>query len=266
MDIQLPDRCFVSHSYGDEASIRRLRQAKPQNVELDLFPREDPDASRPISDDIIPRILAGDGLIYLIGGESERSDWVLFERDFALRAGKPVFAFDPDEAKFFPEDDLPLDLRVQLLVSEGSSVRARNMLDWMRDQRNFELTEVKLAHRIKDIPAFFEDVANARQLLLVLVDDETADFNGWRWQLEHEDLVSEMDVPDDWWPPPTLYARIDSRWEPEVDSDPEVASFAKSEGMTFDINVDLVENPGDAGINWNRVDDLIVLISRMLAD
>ena len=74
------------------------------------------------------------------------------------------------------------------------------------------------------------------------------------------------DVPDGWWPPPTIYARIDSEWEAPSDPDPEAWVILAEMYPFLRSMLDLVENAGADGLNWNRVDDLIIRITLWLAD
>ena len=262
MKIELPKTCFVSRSYDDTEAYNSLKKSIPRGVKLVPFAQEQPDPAKAVSDKIVPRILSCDGLIYLEGGHSAESGWVEFERDYALRNGKPVFAFDPETGEFAHVHRAPLDLDVQIFVSPKSRKLAQKMIKWMRSNRNFHIGDLAPVRRMKDVPEFFEGMAKARQLVIWLVDDITADHIGFEKQLEDEDFV--LDVPEDWWPTPKIFARIDSRWEPESYPDTETWLVALNEGYTLQLDVDLIKRGAD-GLNWNRVDDLIVKITIELA-
>ncbi len=264
MKVELPNRCFVSHSYRDEDAIQSLEKSVPPNVKLVKFKWKKPDVSNAVSDNIIPKILRCDGLVYLEGGHSAKSAWVRFERDYGLRTEKPVFAFDPKTKEFFRDRGKPLDLRVQVFVSEKSMKRARKLLKWMRRNRQFDIGEVAPVHHMGDIQQLLEDIANDQKLVVWLVDDDTEGYFGFERELEDGDV--ELDVPDGWWPPPRIFARIDPQWEPWTDPDPEVYAVGAGEGYVLPDMIDLVEGAGADGLNWNRVDDLIVQITLCLAD
>ena len=74
--VKLPNRCFVSHSYRDKTAIRSLEKSVPPNVKLVKFKWKKPDVSNAVSDNIVPKILKCDGLVYLEGGQSAKSAWV----------------------------------------------------------------------------------------------------------------------------------------------------------------------------------------------
>ncbi len=82
----------------------------PKGVMPFVFP---PITVRPeefVSDPFIDSVLANDGLIYLRGGTSDRPFSVALERDYALRAGKKVFAFDSTTCELTRDMGGPLDL------------------------------------------------------------------------------------------------------------------------------------------------------------
>lgn len=106
-DVLPPGRYFISHSYADaetrEALIARLpAQAKPY-----IFPPITVEPDEFVSNALIAGIKQCDGVIYLRGGHSARSFWVAFERDYALRAGKPVYAYDPASGRIIPHEAQP---------------------------------------------------------------------------------------------------------------------------------------------------------------
>ena len=92
---KLPRRCFISHSCADINERERLLQILPSDVEPVIFPPISVAPDEMISDRLVESILGCDGLIYLASGNSATSFWVAFERDYALRSRKEVFAFHP---------------------------------------------------------------------------------------------------------------------------------------------------------------------------
>ena len=175
-----------------------------------------------------------------------------------------MFAFDPKNKEFFRDRGKPLDLRVQVFVSEKSMKRAHKLLKWMKQNRQFDIGEVAPVRRMKEIPQLLEDIANAQKLVVWLVDDDTKGY--FRFERELKDADLGLDVPDGWWPPRKIFARIDPQWEPDTYPDTETYIAARNEGYVLPDMLDLVEGAGADGLNWNRVDDLIVQITLSLAD
>jgi hypothetical protein len=264
--IKLPKKCFVSHSYRDEAVLLSLRKILPAHVETVIFPREEPQRDRAVSDGIVPRILECEALIYLMGGYSKNSSWVHFERDFALRAKKRVIAYDPKRGQLLLDNDDPIELRVQVLVSLEQEKRARTMLAWMRDRRHFDIADVKPVRRMDEIQGLAERLCTAQKLVLWLLDDETAAVAGLLLDgIDDFEDYFVRDMPEGWWPPPMMFARIDPRWAKATSADPDIDAYIRENDARRHA-IDLVEGVGGDELNWNRVDDLIVRLTFRLAD
>ena len=139
MSIALPAKCFISHSYAETAALEQLRRILPDSVTPLVFP---PIQARPdefVSKPLIEALLGCDGLIYLGGGASDRSFWVAFERDYALRSSKPVFRFDVSTAELSPDSDRPLDLAVFASYHRNDETRVRQMCEFLYKERNFDV-------------------------------------------------------------------------------------------------------------------------------
>jgi hypothetical protein len=107
MNLPLPAKCFIWHSYADTAARERLLCILADSVTPVVFP---PIQARPhefVSKPLIEAILDCDGLIYLRGGVSDRSSWVAFERDYALRSSNPVFRYDVSTSELSQDSDKP---------------------------------------------------------------------------------------------------------------------------------------------------------------
>lgn len=134
----LPGRCFVSHSYQDGGVVTALKE-RLTSAQLDVFGRVDPDPRLAVSEGILARILSCEALVYLRGGASASSFWVAFERDYALRAGRPVYAWDPDTGELAQDHALPLDLDVRVVLHREDEARVGELLQWMKTERHVEL-------------------------------------------------------------------------------------------------------------------------------
>jgi nucleoside 2-deoxyribosyltransferase len=94
-------RLFISHAYRDDDALNRLGDAAlPDAASPVIFPAIEVSASQRVSDDLMAAIRDCDGLVYLDTARSKTSFWVLFERNYALRLGKPVYAFNPRRRSF----------------------------------------------------------------------------------------------------------------------------------------------------------------------
>ena len=139
MNIPLPAKCFISHSYADTAARERLLRILPASVEPLIFPPIQAKPDEFVSKPLIEAILACDGLIYLRGGASDRSFWVAFERDYALRSGKPVFCYDVGRSELSPDTDKPLDLAMFPSYHGGDRERVRQICQFLDKKRNFDV-------------------------------------------------------------------------------------------------------------------------------
>jgi hypothetical protein len=139
MNISLPAKCFISHSYADTAARERLLRILPDSVAPIVFP---PIQARPdefVSKPLIEAILGCDGFIYLRGGASDRSFWVAFERDYALRSNKAVFRYDVGTSELSSDSDKPLDLAVFASNHAGDWKRVRQICEFLYKERNFDV-------------------------------------------------------------------------------------------------------------------------------
>ncbi|HEY5002718.1 MAG TPA: toll/interleukin-1 receptor domain-containing protein [Ktedonobacteraceae bacterium] len=137
----LPKRCFISHSYKDSAIRQQLIDSLPKGVQPIIFPSITARPSQMISRNLISTILRCDGLIYLEGGYSQSSFWVAFERDFALRARKKVFAFIPQTSRLRLDTSAPLHLPIFLCHSgtDKDYTRVERIIRFMRVGRFFDI-------------------------------------------------------------------------------------------------------------------------------
>jgi len=78
-------------------------------------------------------------LIYLRGGASDSSFWVALERDYALRAGKKVFAFDSATGELTRDAGSPLDLAAFASYSRRDADRVRHIADYLNQKRHFDM-------------------------------------------------------------------------------------------------------------------------------
>ncbi len=92
-----------------------------------------------VSNELIAAILNCDSLIYLDGENSARSFCVAFERDYAKRTGKLVFAADPLTLAIRPDTSAALDLPIFADHTHRDYDHIRRILNFMRHERFFDL-------------------------------------------------------------------------------------------------------------------------------
>src|SRR5262249_21001337 len=108
----LPRRCFISHAYADEESLKELLLQLPEYVSPLVFPAIEVRPDQRVSDDLIEAILDCPGLIYLESEKSSKSFWVNFEKDYALRARRRVYGYDAASHRLTRDSSPPKSLRV----------------------------------------------------------------------------------------------------------------------------------------------------------
>lgn len=135
----LPPKCFISHAYADVAARDHLIELLPTGVTPFVFPPITVGPEEFVSDPLIKAVLGCDGLIYLRGGASDRSFWVAVERDYALRAGKKVFAFDTTNLELTQDTGAPLDLAAFASYHRHDAQRVRQIADHLNQNRHFEM-------------------------------------------------------------------------------------------------------------------------------
>jgi hypothetical protein len=132
-------RLFVSHAYLDATVVERIVAALPPSVDAVLFPRVDAAPDQAVSDGLIDTILSCEALLYLTGGRSERSFWVAFERDYALRAGLRVFRAEPETDDVTEDAGTPLDLVIDSAYAPEDEARVKPILEYLKSERYFDI-------------------------------------------------------------------------------------------------------------------------------
>jgi len=131
---KLPARCFVSHAYADSQARNALIERLPAEVTPIVFPPITVKPDEFVSDPLIDAVLGCDGLIYLRGGASDRSFRVALERDYAIRAGKQVFAFDPATGELTPDPGPALDLAAFASYHHADASRVQRIADHLNNE------------------------------------------------------------------------------------------------------------------------------------
>jgi hypothetical protein len=139
MDAQLPRKCFISHSYADAEARDQIIAKLPFDVKPYVFPPITVPPDQFVSNELIHAITDCDALIYLKGGSSDRSFWVAFERDYALRIGKKVFSVDITTRELTLHSKKPIDLNVFASYHHKDRKQVHEIAKFMKNQRYFDL-------------------------------------------------------------------------------------------------------------------------------
>jgi hypothetical protein len=135
----IPHGAFISHSYSDQSNLQRLLALLPPNFEPTIWQRIEVLPTEFVSTPLIEAVSAAPALIYLAEGKAGESPWVAIERDIALRAGKPVFAFYPSKGEFKEDHQRPKSLWVHGLYGTSDRPIAEALINWMAINRNFQV-------------------------------------------------------------------------------------------------------------------------------
>lgn len=300
----LPDklagsRCFISHSYQAAEIVRRLSEIVPESVKPVIFPRVEPDPQVPVSGEIIPKILECENLIYLEDSDSKASAWVPFERDYALRAHRGVFSYCPNSCRIEQDKSEPVPLKVHVKYHSEDAQQVERMLDWAAKERHFELTNYADRSTFGgykgDSLLDLEQLLHSDGIVLWLLGPKSyrhaqgfysEDFVDYvmmsesysedalfqehileRFELESIEDFDENNCRDLIWDVRSVYARISSEIPPDLRIDPSEITrplYIPSIPSSWGTMIDLVEGVSDTQLNWNRVDDLIVLLVNKL--
>lgn len=129
---------FISHAYDDSEALALLLSSLPEGVQPLIFPPIQVAPNAKVSNELIRAILQADSLIYLRGGHSASSPWVAFERDYALRNGKPVFSFDPSTSALERDASTPADMRFYIISHfDDEDIVWYDIARFMQDERGF---------------------------------------------------------------------------------------------------------------------------------
>ena len=281
-------RCFLSHSFADEEEVNavaaRLEEA---GATTEIFKLREPNPNTPVSDEIIPTILSCQNLVYLTGGESEKSFWVQFEKDYALRSKLSVYAADPQRDELYAVQEDPMELRIHTLYHRADGDRTDRLFKWMREERHFDIeitrSRLRLGAMSGDLAASLEKVLTDGGVVLYLCGPQTVPSieyfysDGFEDYLEGdpdfrkrfinrrlEDYPHEMDFPDE----PIAESGYLDTVEP---FDYLIPVFVRiNDSLAVDTRpmgfrlLDLFAQREDGDFNWNRIDDLIIAIYRAL--
>jgi len=233
-------RCFVSFAYEDEPVLDQLRERLDRHAQLLVFPPIHVSPEKMVSNKLLRTIRRCDSLIYLIGGQSSTSPWVALERDYALRIGIDVYYFNQQNGTIKRDTTAPLDLPVFASYSRSDYKRVKDLLDFMRRKRSFDIFMDKDIDGSSEIAATLGNAISSRL--------ERGGYLALFWLYESSNSIyvkEEMQF---------VFSQFSDRIMPAlldpIDLPPQIDN----------VNVKPVElyRQDGAGIDKRRLDDLIV--------
>jgi len=240
-----------------------------------VFSQADSDPHRAVSNGIVQEIRTAGSLIWLAGGASETSVWVNFERDYAARAGVPVFRFDPDASTLERDHRRPVDLTAELIVSANSFNRAVQLMKWLTAERSFSFTQKPTVLRMKEIPSEILRLLERGVPMVWLIDSDIHSIVSLAYGLGDElEIFADdyalcaLDGWQIWFQENSIFARISANWTVEFSDDPE-EQYVRYErdpvlrAFALGYGLDLIADVDAEGLNWNRADDLVVKLTML---
>jgi hypothetical protein len=276
-----PARYFISHSYQDKAAREHLISLLPKGIRPFVFQPIKVTPDQRVSDDLVKAVSRSHGLVYLEGGASAESFWVAFERRMALRARKPVVAFNPATGVFSRPVTKLVDPPCAFMwngFGSGDTEIVHGAAKWLLEKRGLDLSAArnrKLTSAgvldLKDSMYSLNDKMRAGGVIVLFLSAEALEDpefyelreGGTRSYLINEGILASAVLivwtrrPDTerlrralgthWWKPDLapLKAAI-------------LASLSEENGRA---PVILTEN---GRLDWRRVDDLMVRVDYMV--
>lgn len=164
-------RCFISHGTGDPAVEALKTRQLPLNAEPFLFPRIAEREDIGITAPLMEAIRDCDLLVYINTDKSLSRYYVGFERSYAARIGKPVYAYVPEKLGMlfqspFEEDKTPVrDPVVSLLVNlqvKGDVARVLELMNFASTHHSLQFFG-KDRRQVDDEPRHLLDSVDAMQ-------------------------------------------------------------------------------------------------------
>jgi hypothetical protein len=227
-----------------------LIKALSDHAEPVVFPPITVQPENMVSNEILPAIRSCDSLAFIAGGKSEESYWVALERDYARRAGLKVYAYDPILSRITRDNSQPLKLPVFASYSRGDGETVSEIVDFMKRERYFNLVE-----DVENPPDLRDQLRGAIHGRLALGGYMTLFWSRKasesRW-VEHE-LSEVLKTYAD----RIMLALLDETPLPVALTEGHNASYTDERMERALVPVHLYQDDG-RGLNWQRVDDLIV--------
>lgn len=276
-----PARYFISHSYRDKAARDLLVSRLPKGIRPFIFPQIDVPPDRRVSDDLVAAVNASHGLVYLEGGVSAESFWVAFERRMALRARKPVIAFDPATERFSRPAVKLVDPPCAFVwngFGTGDTDVVHGAAKWLLDKRGLDLTAARGRKRttagaldLKDSMYSLREKMGAGGVIVLLLSVEALedpDFYDLR-EGEVRSYLTNQGILDKavlvaWTRRPDKErlrkALATNWWKPDLAPLKEAITASLSEDHG---RAPIILTEGGR-VDWRRVDDLMVRVDYMV--
>lgn len=243
---EIPAGSFISHSYQDRDDLQRLLALLPSNFSPKIFPPIRVLPTEFVSTPLVEAVRASPALVYLAERHSSTSPWVAIERDIALRAGKPVFAFHASRGEFAQDHAKPAPFMIHAIYALEDRSIAEAVIGWMEVNRNFRVEKFS-PFEYTDMGELAGDINDFGGTFLAFIRKETIrdlpmqfarlaceqDDDGWI-SIEQRMMLACLDPPGPWIP----------NW---------IEQYVVTDGK-----IDLTNDGNTRPWSANRVDDLVV--------
>jgi|GEM_PF-3674378 len=135
----VPDGTFVSFSYKDEAGLQALLARLPTDAKLRIFESITVAPNEYVSTPLIEAIRKAPALVCIRSEPQRDSPWVALECEIALRAGKPVFVFDPNDGFIREHEGGRTAVSIHDVSPAEETSLAWDVMTWMAEHRDFEI-------------------------------------------------------------------------------------------------------------------------------
>jgi hypothetical protein len=245
----VPRGAFISHSYQDESGLQHLLALLPSDFDPTLYPSIKVLPTEFVSTPLIKAVRAAPALVYLAEGPSVSSDWVVVERDIALRAGKPVFAFYPSTGTFRRDYAKPKSLIVQGIYALRDQPIAEELINWMAVNRGFNVAPFPHSEYTR-MSEFASDIMDFSAMFLAITGKNTVH----ELPMEYIRLALEDDEGNRVWRRLMIACLDPGAWIPKS-----IEQYVVPDGK-----IDLTDDGNTLPWSANRLDDIYVRIVRLL--
>ncbi|NRF71322.1 tetratricopeptide repeat protein [Aquincola sp. S2] len=254
VEVALPTRLFISHRYSDSCSRNALLKALPSYVHPVVFEPVSVSISEFVSEKLISGVLGADGLVAIDSEESNASFWTAFERDLAMRNGKPLFAFDPKSDELRRHSVELAQLMVAHCWHPDDRTDVDRVIQYLADERGFDVFgDVKRWWRRRQTASIWGLPASRRDQALLVLRSLGANYLVFASQafLEDKLLVKHAAEQLAGYPESTLLCWLD---DPSSVDEPPVP-FREADGARV---VTFSRRPSSRDFRVTEIDDLMV--------
>jgi hypothetical protein len=236
---------FVAHAYHDRVALDALLTLFPHDFLTVLEPVTVP-IHEFVSSRMVEAIRAAPALVYVVGADSQESEWVTLEKEIARRTGKPIYRFDSNRGTLIVDRSRPVRPVIHAVAHYDEREMVGELLAWLAHERDFELETFDVNSRIR-VRDLFHHLRDFSGTLVAFASQRSIN----ELPMKFINISCEEDPVERMGPRPNvLLAMLDpaAEWIPQT-----------LEPYLYD-RIDLTD--GGRALPWssNRLDDLMVRV------